>query len=483
MGDPGAAGTPRHGVPLRITLVAAALVLVAGGLLASGVAVTTILRHNLINRVDQSLASALGSWAQAPRQDQAGRPNPGRPPSKFYVTGIDAHGQVWSAVNDRGVEPELTAGQDVGTIPITIGSSDGSGVRWRAVSARNPDGSLITVARDLRDSESTVRELMLAQAGMAFWMLLILAVAGYGLVNRSLRPLREVEQVAAAIAAGQLDRRIPQRDPRTEVGRLSAALNGMLAQIQDAVADSESSAEHARRSEQRMRRFIADASHELRTPLTTIGGFAQLYRQGATRDVEALMARIEGEATRMGLLVEDLLLLARLDAERPLDQDRVDLLVLAGDAVHAARSVAPDRRITLETFGGPDAPEVIGDEARLRQVLANLVGNALAHTPAATAVTVRAGTEGPEAIVEVADEGPGMTVEDVERAFERFYRADASRARTAGGGTGLGLSIVDSLVRAHHGTVTVSAAPGRGARFRVAIPRAPRLSPVLPAQP
>jgi two-component system OmpR family sensor kinase len=267
-----------------------------------------------------------------------------------------------------------------------------------------------------------------------------------------------------------LDSRVPERDPRTEVGQLTLALNGMLAQIQQAVASSVASAESARISEERMRRFITDASHELRTPLTTIRGFAELYRQGAARDVELLMSRIESEARRMGLLVEDLLLLARTDAQRPLERHWVDLLVLASDAVHDARAIAPNRTIELEVFDGPGTPEVLGDDARLRQVLSNLVTNAMQHTPDGTAITVRVGTEGDNAILEVIDQGPGMSEQDVERAFERFFRTDSSRAR-ASGGTGLGLSIVDSLARAHHGSVTVSSPPGQGCTFRVSLPR------------
>jgi len=219
-----------------------------------------------------------------------------------------------------------------------------------------------------------------------------------------------------------------------------------------------------------MRRFITDASHELRTPLTTIRGFAELYRQGAARDMEMLMSRIESESRRMGLLVEDLLLLARLDAQRPLDQHRVDLLALATDAVHDAQSIAPNRRIAMDVFDGPGTPEVIGDDARLRQVLGNLVSNALQHTPESARITVRVGTEGANAVLEVIDQGPGMTKDDAHRIFERFYRADTSRARISGG-TGLGLSIVDSLVYAHGGTVTVVTAPGQGCRFRVSLPR------------
>jgi len=219
-----------------------------------------------------------------------------------------------------------------------------------------------------------------------------------------------------------------------------------------------------------MRRFITDASHELRTPLTTIRGFAELYRQGAARDMEMLMNRIESEAQRMGLLVEDLLLLARLDAQRPLEHNRVDLLALASDAVHDARSVAPKRTITMEVFDGPGTPEVLGDEARLRQVMGNLVANALQHTPESASIAIRVGTKQDSAILEVADEGPGMSRDDAHRVFERFYRTDSSRAR-ASGGTGLGLSIVDSLVYAHGGTVSVTTAPGQGCRFTVQLPR------------
>jgi two-component system OmpR family sensor kinase len=453
-------------------LVAATLVLVAFGLLASGIAVTSILQHSLINRVDQTLLDASRSWAQAPRRPSppVEGPNPARPPSNFYVRGIDPDGRTWMAVNDRDAEPSLPDDNDVGPAPVTVGSIDHSKVEWRAMTVRGLRGELTTVAIDLSDVQSTVRALVYAQVGIGAAVLLVLGVAGYWVVHRSLRPLVEVEQTAAAIAAGQLDRRVPERDPRTEVGRLSLALNGMLAQIQRAMATSESSAEQARTSEDRMRRFITDASHELRTPLTTIRGFAELYRQGAANDTEMLMSRIESESRRMGLLVEDLLLLARLDAQRPLEQHRVDLLALASDAVHDAQSIAPQRKITMEVFDGPGTPEVLGDEARLRQVLGNLVANALQHTPETAGVTVRVGTVDGNAVMEVCDEGPGMSTEDAHRVFERFYRADSSRAR-ASGGTGLGLSIVDSLVYAHGGTVSVTTAPGEGCRFTVNLPR------------
>lgn len=461
-------------LPLRVSLVAATLAMVAVGLLAQGYAVTTILRHRLISRIDATLIDAAHGWALEQRGRAPVRadddPNPGRPPTSFYVRDVDPNGRIWTVVNDQNAEPLLPPDNDVGSIPITIGSVDGSGVQWRALSVHGENGRLITVARDLSDPRATLRYLAWSRVAIGVGVLLVLGAAGYVVVNRSLQPLTEVEQTAAAIAAGQLDRRVPERDPRTEVGRLTQALNGMLAQIQEAVASSVASADSARISEERMRRFITDASHELRTPLTTIRGFAELYRQGAARDVELLMSRIESEARRMGLLVEDLLLLARTDAQRPLERHWVDLLVLATDAVHDARAIAPDRNVGLEVFDGPGTPEVLGDEARLRQVLSNLVSNALQHTPDGTAITVRVGTEGADAVLEVVDEGPGMSEQDVQRAFERFFRTDSSRAR-ASGGTGLGLSIVDSLARAHHGSVTVASPPGQGCTFRVSIPR------------
>jgi len=459
-------------LPLRVSLVAAMLLLVACGLLASGIAVTSILRQSLINRVDQSLIDASTGWAQEPRQElpPIQEPNPTRPPSNFYVQGVDPSGEVWMAINDRQAHPALPETNDVGPVPVTITSAGASAVQWRAMSVRGSNGELITVAIDLSDIQSTVRSLIWLQVGIGTVVLVVLGIAGYWVVQRSLQPLGEVEETAAAIAEGRLDSRVPQGDPGTEVGQLALALNGMLAQIQHAVASSDASAEKARISEDRMRRFITDASHELRTPLTTIRGFAELYRQGAAKDVEMLMSRIESESQRMGGLVEDLLLLAQLDTQRPLERTRVDLLSLASDTVHDAQSIAPARMITMDVLDGPGTPEVLGDEARIRQVLANLMANALQHTPETARITVRVGTVADDVVLEVADEGPGLDPVDAQRVFERFYRTDLSRTR-ASGGTGLGLSIVDSLVRAHGGRVSVVTTRDRGCRFRVILPR------------
>jgi two-component system, OmpR family, sensor kinase len=461
----------RAAIPLRVSLVAATLVLAACGLAVSGIVVTTILIDNQFRRIDHNLLDASRGWALAAGTTSSGGQSPtaDRPPSNYYLRSISPDGHIWSSVNSTRAEPALPADNDVGPVPRTVGSVDSSG-KWRAISVRSQNGRLITVAFDMSEVLHNDRSLAWLELGIGAGVLIVLGLAGYAVVSRSLQPLAEVEQTAAAIAGGQLDRRLPERDSRTEVGRLSLALNGMLGQIQAALASSETSAELARSSEERMRRFITDASHELRTPLTTIRGFAELYRQGAARDMEMLMSRIESESRRMGLLVDDLLLLARLDAHRPLESYRVDVLTLASDAVHDARAVAPMRKITLDLFDGPGTPEVLGDEPRLRQVLGNLMANALQHTPETADITVRVGTDGTDVILEVVDQGPGLSQRDAKRIFERFYRTDSSRARISGG-TGLGLSIVDSLVQAHGGSVTVTTAPGQGCRFYVSLPR------------
>ncbi|MBC2639958.1 MULTISPECIES: cell wall metabolism sensor histidine kinase WalK [unclassified Rhodococcus (in: high G+C Gram-positive bacteria)] len=458
-------------MPLRFTLVGAVLLLAALGLLASGVAVTSALENSLTSRVDRQLHDAAQGWAKPhgarplPPPDE---PNPGRPPSPFYVRTTLPNGTVLREINDEDVSPALP--DHPATVPVTVGSADGSDVRWRVLTTTAPDGIETTVAMTLTENDETVNRLIVLQLIIGVVVLIVLGVVAYFVVRRSLRPLVEVEETAAAIASGDLHRRVPERDDRTEIGRLSVALNGMLAQIQHAFAATEASEESARRSEEKMRRFVADASHELRTPLTTIRGFAELYRQGAMTDTETLMSRIEGEASRMGLLVEDLLMLARLDAQRPLETRPVDLLSVVSDAVHGARAVAPDRSIALDILPGPGTPEVIGDEARLRQVLGNLLANAVKHTPATADVTVRLSTTEQSVVLEVADTGPGLSEQDAARVFERFYRTDASRTRESGG-SGLGLSIVSALVAAHRGSVTVDSRPGEGATFRVELPR------------
>ncbi|MDI9916027.1 HAMP domain-containing sensor histidine kinase [Rhodococcus sp. IEGM 1379] len=461
-----------HGLSLRFTLVAALLVLAGLGLLASGVAVTSALENSLTQRTDKTLYEAIDGWARPHSRDVQPPSDVGpntRPPSPFFVRTVTADGRV-IVLNDQPstrTEPDLSV--DATNGPVTTGSNDGSDVQWRVLTIVR-DGTTTTIAVRLTDIEQTVDDLIRLQFGIGIVVLLVLGGGAYFVVGRSLRPLVEVEETAAAIAAGDLHRRVPEWDDRTEVGRLSLALNGMLTQIQSAFSSTEASEESARRSEERMRRFVGDASHELRTPLTTIRGFAELYRQGAMTDTATLMNRIEGEASRMGLLVEDLLMLARLDEQRPLAMRQVDLLAVAADSVQAARAIAPDRTVTLQMTGGPGTPEVIGDEARLRQIVANLVGNAIKHTPPDAEITIRLGTTESNAVIEVSDTGHGLSEEDASRIFERFYRADTSRTRETGG-AGLGLSIVSALVAAHQGTVTVTSRPGDGATFRVELPR------------
>jgi two-component system OmpR family sensor kinase len=361
--------------------------------------------------------------------------------------------------------------------PFTVPSSKGS-ERWRVVVSVMPNGTgSIAVATPLTGVDSTLNQLMLFDVIIGAAVLIVLAGLSYVFVRHSLRPLVDVEHTAAAIAAGDLSRRVPQSDERTEVGKLAGALNGMLSQIESAFRAREASEQEARTSETRMRRFITDASHELRTPLTSIRGFAELYRMGAVpeeSDVDRVMTRIEDESTRMGLLVDDLLLLARLDQQRPLERELVDLETIASDAVHDAQAVSPGRDVQLAL--STDEPVlVVGDDARLRQVVGNLVTNALTHTPQSASVTVGLSIDDrlPErfAVLEVADSGPGLSQKDAERVFERFYRVEESRTR-ANGGSGLGLSIVAALTAAHGGTADVETKLGIGSRFRIRLPLA-----------
>ena len=362
------------------------------------------------------------------------------------------------------------------------------------------NGTLI-VGTDLGNVSATIGRLVGAELIVGLIILLILTMAVVAVVRANLRPLVDIEETAGEIADGHLNRRVPERDPRTEIGSLGRSLNIMLSQIETAFHAREESEAAAHHSEERMRRFVADAGHELRTPLTAIRGFAEYYRQrgglvphwdrkapaapatagGLTPDdLDRIMQRVEKEAARMGLLVEDLLLLARLDQQRPLARQPIDLLSLAADAVHDARLLAPSRTIDLSVQPGA-AFLVTGDEPRLRQVIGNLMSNALTHTPDGTPIEVSIGSgtldprlpnSSPAVTLDVTDHGPGMTPEQAQRVFERFYRTDQARTR-ATGGSGLGLAIVNALVTAHGGVASVRTAPDKGATFRIALPLAP----------
>jgi signal transduction histidine kinase len=324
--------------------------------------------------------------------------------------------------------------------------------------------SLTTPEQLMAASDELAERVAFVLIGTSGFGLAALTLLAALLIRRGLRPLDRIVDAAAAIGGGDLSRRVEAGPEGTEIGRLGDALNAMLGQIERAFREREE-------SEDRLRRFVADASHELRTPVATIRGYAELFRRGAaTRqdDLEKAMSRIEAEATRMGSLVEELLLLARLDQGRPLERGPVELTELAADAVADTLAVDPDRPLSLD-HDGP--VRVIGDAARLRQVMGNLLANVLDHTPPGTPATVRVSAAGGHALVEVADEGPGMAPEHLVRVFRRFYRVDHGHGREARhGGAGLGLSIVEAVVTAHGGDVSARAVPGGGVSFLVRLP-------------
>jgi two-component system OmpR family sensor kinase len=468
-------------VPLRVKLIAAMLTLVTMALLVIGVASALVMRNSLVDRVDDHLKSyvatvdAAGVTASVTGQDV----NVAPPGSNSLVAVRDADDAqkllVFGRKRSAAELPPIPQGKDIDKhLREPYYARAGTGERWRLYVVRYANGTVLIVGESLADVDNTVSDLIAAELIIGAGVLVLLAGIGVVIVQASLHPLREIERTAAAIAAGDLTRRVPESPPETEVGHLARALNAMLAQIEWAFRARAA-------SEERMRQFVADASHELRTPLTTIRGFAELYRQGAAREpteTETLLKRIEDEASRMGLLVEDLLLLARLDQERPLTVAPLDLRVIVNDAADAARAVAPDREITLE-LERDEAVTVDGDESRLRQVVGNLVTNALTHTPSGTPVALRLRADGDNALIEVADQGPGLTEEQAQRVFERFYRVDKARTRRAAGstpavtphsGTGLGLAIVAALVAVHSGTVSVHSTMGGGATFQVRLP-------------
>ena len=301
--------------------------------------------------------------------------------------------------------------------------------------------------------------------------LLAAGLLGWWLVRVGLRPLRAMERSAGSIAAGELDQRLAGENDKTEVGRLARTLNVMLGRIQSAFAERDATERDLRASEARMRHFVADASHELRTPLAAVSAYAELFERGADHheaDLARVMSGIRSESGRMKALVEDLLLLARLDEGRPIEKEPVELVVLAAEAVQTAQTVGAAWPVHIEAT---EPVETTGDRDRLRQVLDNLLVNVRTHTPEGTSTTVRLSRDDGSAVVEVADDGPGLGCEQADQVFERFYRADPSRSRVHGG-AGLGLSIVQAIVAAHGGQVSAGVAPGGGAVFTVRLPAA-----------
>ncbi|MFG1946236.1 ATP-binding protein [Nonomuraea sp. NPDC048826] len=468
--------------PLRHRLLAALLGLSAAALAIFAVAGVALLDRSLLARVDGQLADFADRVTVRPPPAELMPGDPGvQVPRRFEVDVYSPSGMLLDDLpSGAGAGPDVPAELVARPprTPFTVAGTDGTG-EWRVLITLLPDGNRAAVSMSLDSNRSTVRELLVIQLAVGALVLALLAAVALWVVRLGLRPLTRMERTAEAIAAGDIDRRVGDSDPRTETGRLGTALNVMLERLARALRERE-------RSERRLRHFVADASHELRTPLTSIRGFAELYQHGeATRDpaAERLLRRIESEAERMGVLVEDLLLLARLDQEPALELSTVDLHVLAGDVVHAAHARDRDRPVRLTLSDRP--VRVRGDEHRLHQVIANLVGNAIVHTAPETAVRVTVGHErvgppegvhagaGPApgseaALVEVSDEGSGIDAEHLPYVFDRFYRADPNRSRDHGG-TGLGLAIAAALVEAHGGRIEVTSSR-RGTRFRVLLP-------------
>ena len=488
-------------VSLRTKLLASVLILVVAALTLISAASTYALHSYLLRRMDDQLTAYSGDLADLQFQHY----NLLVPPD--YLTAVKSVTGIGPIVISRDVSPNdlpplLTGVEKVNANlgkPYTVRSVNGK-YMWRMLVVRLDNDSVLHVGERMTGVNETIGRLIWVDFLVGAGVLMALASIGAALVRQNLIPLGQIERTAAAIAAGDLTQRVPDpeadgteltAEPTTELGRLSRALNAMLAQIEAAFiarAQSEAAAREAAgaaqlsearavRSEGKMRQFVADASHELRTPLTTIRGFAELYRQGAVtdpEDVAKLVRRIEDEGARMGLLVEDLLLLARLDRERPLSLSPVELPVLAMDAVQAVEAMEPERSVSLEIKDAPEKLVAYGDDARLRQVIGNLVTNALVHTPPEAEITVRLYAEsGDRAVVEVSDTGPGLSEEQRARVFERFYRADEARTRNTdrdATGTGLGLAIVSAIVRSHEGTVDVIGEPGEGVTFKVTLP-------------
>ena len=455
--------------------MAGLLALVAVGVLVTDLVTYAALRTFLVARVDSQLEDARAPVAEELFQGVV-HPSLRRSsktviPDGTYAQLLDAHGSVVATLSSfreasdpRPRLPRLDLAPGDGERRFEVGAMRGS-LRYRGLATPLADGAgTLVVTLPLREVHQTLGRLVAVEAVVTVAVLVGLGVLARWVVRIGLRPLEEIGDTARAIAGGDLSRRVDRAEPETEVGRLGAALNVMLGQIEEAFSER-------RDSEDRLRRFVADASHELRTPLTSIRGYAELFRQGAAErpeDLAVAMRRIEEEAARMGVLVDDLLLLARLDQGRPLERAPVDLVEVASDAVSDARAVAPARVITFDH----DGPVVVeGDEGRLRQVVANLLDNAHLHTPADAPVHVRVATDHAHhtAVLEVADEGEGMEKETAARVFERFFRGDASRNRSKGG-SGLGLSIVAAIAEAHGGSASVDSAVGQGTTFRVAVP-------------
>jgi two-component system OmpR family sensor kinase len=462
----------------RLLIGLGAVALVLGGV---AVAITRSAEDYLVGQVDDRLPTHIDDqWDRGGARPVGPDTDPtatGGPPLSPYYVGV-VEGDSVAFVQDPDVRdpggdaadapaPDIdadrareaaAAGED-GDV-FTVGSDSADRYRVRAV---EENGQIWVVAASLADVDAAVSRLVMVEVVATGVVLALLALVAFWVLRLGVRPLKSMARTATTVASGaDLSQRVPNAPAGTEAGDLGTALNTMLARLEEAFAEQQA-------SEERLRRFVADASHELRTPVATIRGYAELYRRGGLDDaaqLEQAMSRTEAEVRRMGDLVDDLLLLARLDQGRPLERGPVDLGVLAVDAAADARAMAPGRPVRASIEEGV---VVEGDEHRLRQVVANLVRNAIVHTPPEAAITVAARRRDGRGVVEVRDEGPGMPPDQAARAFERFYRADPGRARDRGG-SGLGLAIVRAVAAAHRGTATLVSAPGAGTTVTVEVP-------------
>ncbi|HMR48821.1 MAG TPA: HAMP domain-containing sensor histidine kinase [Arachnia sp.] len=467
---------------LRGRLVLGTVGLLAIGLIITNLTVLALFRDFQLRQVDEQLRTPFGADPPAELRSwlaQACEPTAGvspQIPTDFALLIVDAAGQATCRLPDTtdagaGVAldaAQLSAAAEAGEL-LSL-AADPHQPPWRARVVAF-DGGYVVLAKSMADGYEAFRRLGTLALTVSAAILAVAAVAGFAVVRIGLRPLTRMQHTAERIAEGDLSRRIEIASPHTEVGRLGASLNTMLTQIEEAFAQRT-------RTEERLRRFVADASHELRTPLATIRGHAELARTGIAStpaEVSRVLSRIEAESIRMGTLVDDLLLLARLDDTRALEQRPVDLLSLAVDTVADTRARAPGRQIAIHALTDPPwrdaAPLVLGDPARLQQILTNLLTNAVQHTPDEVRIEVEVGVRAAEAILAVVDHGPGLAAGNEERVFERFFREDPGRGRTRGG-AGLGLAIAWTLADKHGGRLTYLQTPGGGSTFQLALPMA-----------
>ncbi|WP_434444080.1 ATP-binding protein [Lentzea sp. E54] len=476
----------RFSLRTRLLLLTTSLLLAGLGLV--GAVVSEQLERYQLERIDAQLRSLGEILSRAPATGPLGavgtttRPDLLDPALRLvgapYLVYLDANGAVVGGLHPSRLDIASVPGpaelRSVPTDgePVDLRAADGS-ERWRAAARPTTEREgTVVVAASLAAADATTARLRATSLISGAVLLMLLTAVGWFALGRGLRPLRRIEQTAAAIADGDLTRRVPVlAAPTTEVGHLSTSLNTMLGQLEQAFADRAA-------AEARMRTFLSDVSHELRTPLFGIKGSTELYRMGAMperADVDQAMLRIDREATRLTSLTEDLLLLARLDEapEAQLDATPMDLRTLAGDARHDLRGLDPSRPVELTGPGGigpPGPAPVHADEDSLRQVVTNLIGNAVTYTPPGTAVRIGVGTANGRAVLEVADQGPGLAAHQAARVFDRFYRADHSRNRADGANAGLGLAIARALARAHDGDVELDTTLGEGACFRLTLP-------------